>query len=64
LIRWLWAAIVLPLLILLAGVAVLELLAPALPAWLQWLAERPEVLVNLGVAWILATAAIRSLFRL
>jgi hypothetical protein len=51
-------------LILLAGVAVLELLAPALPAWLQWLAERPEVLVNLGVAWILATAAIRSLFRL
>jgi hypothetical protein len=51
-------------LILLAGVAVLELLAPALPAWLQWLAEHPEVLVNLGVAWILATAAIRSLFRL
>jgi hypothetical protein len=64
LIRWLWAEIVLPLLILLAGVAVLELLAPALPAWLRWLAERPEVLVNLGLAWILATAAIRSLFRL
>jgi uncharacterized protein involved in cysteine biosynthesis len=59
-----WAVIVLPLLILLAGVAVLELLAPALPDWLQWLAEPPEVLVNLGVAWILVTAAIRTLFRL